>query len=47
LYHKIRRGDIYYDIDFFTILNGINKNGLMEVVRKYFPDDYFIVIAGK
>lgn len=47
LYHKIRRGNIYYDIDFFTILNGVDKSGLMEVVRKYFPDEYFIVIAGK
>ncbi len=45
--YAIRRGRYDYMLEFLDILNGLDKEKLMTVIRDYMPENYYISIAGK
>ncbi len=45
--YEVARGDALYDIQFVRIIDSITRNKIMEVMQKYFPKNFYTVIAGK
>jgi predicted Zn-dependent peptidase len=47
LYYTLMRGRYDYSIEFLNLLSGLEKDDLMNAIRNYMPENYFITIAGK
>lgn len=47
LNYSIMRGRYDYSIEFLNLIGGFDKEDLMNAVRNYIPENYFITIAGK
>ncbi|OHD56548.1 MAG: hypothetical protein A2014_04450 [Spirochaetes bacterium GWF1_49_6] len=45
--YMLKRGAYDYELSYINLINGLTKADLMKVIKEYFPDYYYIVIAGK
>jgi zinc protease len=47
LRYQMMRGNPLYDLEFIGILDSIDRDTVIKAMRKYFPKNFFTVIAGK
>ncbi|OHD56964.1 MAG: hypothetical protein A2Y33_08360 [Spirochaetes bacterium GWF1_51_8] len=46
-YYAIKRGAFDYELSYLKLIDSFSKDDLMKVIKTYFPEYYYIVIAGK
>jgi zinc protease len=47
VWNEVMRGNHTYDSEFISLIYSFNREKVMDIIKKYFPENYQVIIAGR